>query len=100
MDNKKRIEILKKVKNIIRNRSTRFICTSINNELVENHGYAILDSHSDAIERIMKLFPELLNVKPASKLIYDLTGWWKRKAVRPRINALNSMIKEIKSNSQ
>ena len=97
MTDKERIEILKKAKRRIEVGVETYICNAITYELKKRR-YCIFskDEYGRDIDRVMRIFPELKKLRPKGKGVHDGRGWWN--FTEDRINAVNSMITEIKDN--
>ena len=88
MTDKKRIEILEEAKMLINSGMFVYICPTL--QFLANESPYISDNAPG-------LFPELLKHKPKNKKLN--WHWWSRSNIAIRIRVLNSMITEIKANS-
>ena len=97
MTDKKRIEILEKVKGHIDSNKDGFICHAIDREL-RKRGYSYLD-YPGNIDRVFRMFPEFKKRKPKGVFLGE--PWYNGKNAkddtRSRLKVLNSMITEIKA---
>lgn len=84
MKNKERIEILEKAKELLIKGGYTYLCPVL---------YHAIDIAGANHNIIYKIFPELAKYKPKNKNIF----WWESSAKEPRLEVLNSMIKEIKA---
>lgn len=96
MTDKERIEILKRVKRQILTGKEPFICLAIDEGLVEVYKYSNLWQDTEKqTDRALRVFPELRKHRPRKVCVHNVHGWFY--GIKPRIIALNSMIKEIKA---
>ena len=93
MTDKKRIEILKKVKTNISD--GEYLCIVLHYALITN-GCKYFTFLSGGSQRVRRIFPELTKHKPKNKQ-WGQVWWFFSKA--PRLKVLNSMITEIKAKS-